>query len=155
MDALWFSLFPDTEDALPQRIRLMGGIMVGVTFATTLTSVLVEVPSLGARLGPAAFATALAVRTATCLALSALSVLPFAVGAHAAGWTGRTRLLFSACLVVFFVGMALRAFLFFEDVEVRTRGGAGAEGALWALVLEPLGSAAAIGLLWGVLRARA
>ena len=128
--------------------------MVGVTLSTTLTGVLVEVPYLWRRGTLATVAVALALRGGICLGLSGLSALPFVVGAHAAARTGRVRLLFGVCLVLFFVGLALRAFLFFAHVRARMQDAPGPEGALVTLVTEPLASAAAVGLLWGLRRAR-
>lgn len=153
MDRLWRRCFPTSDAPLPRRIRLMGGLMVGVTLSVTLTGVLIEVPTLWAR-GPSALLFALSLQLLACAGLSVLSALPFVVGAHAAVRVGPTRLLFGACLILFFVGLALRAFLFFDHVRARTLGAPGAEGGLLVLLGEPLVSAAVLGGLWGLLRPR-
>ena len=127
--------------------------MVGVTLSVTLTGVLIEVPALWAR-GPGVLLGALALRLGACAGLSVLSALPFVVGAHAAARLGQARLLFAVCLILFFVGLALRAFLFFDHVQARTQGTPGAEGVLAVLIGEPLASAALLGGLWGLLRRR-
>jgi hypothetical protein len=127
--------------------------MVGVTLSVTLTGVLIEVPALWAR-GLSALLPALSLQLLACAGLSVLSALPFVVGAHAAARVGPTRLLFGACLILFFVGLALRAFLFFDHVQARMQGSPGAEGALLVLLGEPLVSAAVLGGLWGLLRPR-
>ena len=75
--------------------------MVGVTLSTTLTGVLLEVPYLWRRGTLATVAVALTLRGVICMGLSGLSALPFVVGAHAAARTGRVRLLFGVCLVLF------------------------------------------------------
>jgi len=144
LDPLWRRLFPSSNDPLQRRIRLMGALVAGVTLSTTLIGTLVDAPDLGqAFLG-------LAGRLAACAALSGLSALPFVVGAHVGARTGWTRLLFGLCLVLLFVALAVRAFLFFEYVQARVRGGSGPEGVLVALIVEPLGAAALLGLLSGL-----
>lgn len=153
MDQLWRRCFPSSDAPLQRRLRLMGGLMVGITLSLTVTGVLVEAPYLW-RQGASALLTTLALRITACAGLSGLSVLPFVVGAHAAAWTGRTRLLFGACLILFFIGFALRAFLFFDHVRARTQGAPGAEGVLAVLLGEPLASAVVLGGLWGFLRVR-
>jgi hypothetical protein len=130
----------------------MGGLMVGVTLSLTLTSVLVE-GLFRWEQGVVVLFPLLAGIGGSAV-LSALSALPFVVGAHAAARTGQTRLLFSVCLILFFVGLALRAFLFFDHVQARTQGVPGAEGALAVLIGEPLASTAVLGGLWGLLRPR-
>jgi len=153
MDQLWRRCFPSSDAPLQRRIRLMGGLMVGITLSLTLTGVLVEAPYLWRRGASTALSFLLA-GFGGSVVLSGLSVLPFVVGAHAAARTGRTRLVFGACLILFFVGLALRAFLFFEHVQARTQGAPGAEGVLAVLLGEPLASAAVLASFWGLLRAR-
>ena len=153
MDQLWKRCFPSSDAPLQRRIRLMGGLMVGITLSLTLTGVLVEAPSLWRRGASTALSFLLA-GVGGSVVLSGLSVLPFVVGAHAAARTGRTRLVFGACLILFFVGLALRAFLFFDHVRARTQGAPGAEGVLAVLLGEPLASAAVLAGFWGLLRGR-
>lgn len=127
--------------------------MVGITLSLTLTGVLIEVPYLWQRGASTALSSLLAGIGGSAV-LSGLAVLPFVVGAHAAARTGRTRLLFGASLILFFVGLALRAFLFFDHVQARTQGAPGAEGVLVVLLGEPLASAVVLAGLWGLLRVR-
>lgn len=153
MDRLWRRCFPSSDAPLQRRIRLMGGLMVGITLSLTLTGVLVEAPSLWRRGASTALSFLLA-GLGGSVVLSGLSVLPFVVGAYAAARTGHTRLLFGACLILFFVGLALRAFLFFDHVQARTQGAPGAEGVLIVLLGEPPASAVVVAGLWGLLRGR-
>jgi hypothetical protein len=155
MDRFWRPLFPSVDHPLQQRIRLLGGMMVGVTLATTLTAVLLEGPRLWRDEAVFSFIVAILTRIGGCAVLAGVSVGPFVVGAHAGVQTGRPRLLFGACLVVFFVGLAIRAFLFFDHVDARTQGKPGPEGALAALIGEPVASTVVVALLWVVLRRRA
>lgn len=153
VDALRSLLFPAPDDPLRRRIGIMGGLMGSLTLALLLISLVVEITHVGRD------ASSVSVRWAVaCLlaggGLTVLSMAPFVLGAHVSHWTGRPRLLFGTCLVLFFVDFALRSFLFFNHVQRRLHGDAGAEGALPALIGEPLASLLVVGLLWGVLHVR-
>ena len=146
-------LFPSPTDPLRRRIGIMGGFMGSLTLALLLISTVVE----ATRPGPHAdspLARWVAVRVLASGGLGGLSTAPFVLGNYVSDRTGRPRLLFGTCLVLFFVGFALRSFLFFNHVQSFLRGEGGVDGALTALLGEPLASLAVVGLLWGYLRVR-
>lgn len=132
----------------------MSRFMGGLTLALLLISAVVEATHLGESSVPTLVRWA-SVYCLACAGLTVLSMAPLILGMYVSRWTGRSRLLFGVCLVLFFAGFALRAFLFFNHVQDRIRGGSGADGALTALIAEPLASLCAVGLLWGVLHVRA
>jgi hypothetical protein len=132
----------------------MGRFMGGLTLALLLISAVVEATHLWRG---RSFPTLVRWASGHFLAgvgLAVLSMAPLILGTYVSRWTGYTRLLFGVCLLLFFVGFALRAFLFFNQVQSRMRDGSGVDGALTALIAEPLASLCVVGLLWGVLRAR-
>lgn len=147
MDRLWAAFFPSSDDPLRRRIGVMGALMGGTTLALLLIGILVEGMQTGSGLSPTALVRRGGIGVLVAGALAALSMGPFVVGGYVSRRTSRPRLLFSACLVLFFVGFALRAFLFFNHVQSRMRGGEGADGIVLALVGEPLASTFVVALL--------
>ncbi|MFB6248222.1 MAG: hypothetical protein ABEL97_06610 [Salinibacter sp.] len=145
-------LFPPSDAPLRRRIRLMGVLMVGITLSMTLVGVLVEAPQLWRRGDPVSFASALALRAAVCAGLSGLPALPSAAGTYVVARTGYVQLLFSVCLILFFVGFALRTFLFFDYVQAHLRDIPGPAVGPVAVGAESLASTALVALLGGLLR---
>lgn len=131
----------------------MGGLIGSLTLALLLISLVVEATHVGRDVSSVPLHGAV-VCLLTGGGLTLLSMAPFVLGVRVSRWTGRPRLLFGTCLVLFFVDVALRSFLFFNHVQRRLRGDAGPEGALSALIGEPLASLLVVGVLWGLLRVR-
>lgn len=132
----------------------MGRFMGGLTLALLFIGAVVEAPHVGRGNSLSSLVRWASGRFLVGVGLAVLSMAPFVLGVYVSRWTGHSRLLFGVCLVLFFVGFALRAFLFFNHVQARVRDGSGVDGALTVLIAEPLASLCVVGLLWGALRAQ-
>lgn len=132
----------------------MGRFMGGLTLALLFISAVVEVTHLWRGRSFSALVRWASGHFLSGVGLAVLSMAPLVLGVYVSRWTGYSRLLFGVCLALFFAGFALRAFLFFNHVQSHMRGEGGVDGALTALIAEPLASLCVVGLLWGTLRAR-